>query len=347
MNIIQVVEKLDIGGLEKIVLELSNSFSNNNKVLIITLQEYDHNKINNWISLNKNIEVISLAKKTNSQNKIIGMFNIVNIILKMRKTIKSFKPDVIHTHHIGPLFYSVLSSWLTNINIVHTEHDIWYFSDKKNAFIRKFLLGLKKHKTIALTNEMERELQQFLKTKNTKTIFNGIDIDCLKNIADAKRKLNIKEEFVIGCCGRVEDVKNHSYLIQQARKNKNVRFLIAGDGSLLDNLKKSSPENVTFLGHQNNLSLFFSAIDVFCLPSKNEGLPLSILEAYFYNKPVYSTDVGNINEIICDYKYFINTNRDLDINEMKTSDHINMRPIIEDRFSLKNMSCEYLLAYKE
>lgn len=347
MNIIQVVEKLDIGGLEKIVLELSNKFSEEHNVLIITLQDYDKNKIENWILPNKNIRIISLFKNTISQNKINRLYEILKMILKMRKIIKKFNTDIIHTHHLGPLFYTTFSSIFKNVKIIHTEHDIWYMKNKKSAFIRKILFYVKKHQTVALTNQMEIEIQKNLKTKKTKTIFNGIDLDSFKYIENAKEQIKIYNKFVIGSCGRIEDVKNHIYLIEQAKKNKDIIFLIAGDGSLLEELKNKAPKNVIFLGHQNNLSLFFSAIDVFCLPSKNEGLPLSILEAYYYNKPVYTTNVGSIKEILCNENYFINTDNDLDIKEMKKLKKIEMKKTIENSFSLKNMSKQYLLTYEE
>lgn len=347
MNIVQVVEKLDIGGLEKIVLDLSNYLSSEHNILIISLQDFDRNKINNWISINKNITIKSLEKRTKNINKLNSWKNILKMILKMRIELNKFNPDIVHTHHIGPLIYTILSTLSKNTKIIHTEHDIWYLNNKKNKIIRKALLKVKNHKTIALTKKMETDLNQIFKIKNTKTIFNGIDLDTLTSITDAKQKLNIEEEFVIGCCGRIEEVKNHRYLIEQAKQFKDVRFLIAGNGSLFNELSSDAPNNVTFLGHQNNLSLFFSAIDAFCLPSNNEGLPLSILEAYFYNKPVYATNVGSIKEIISDEKYFIKTTENLDILRMKEDKYVNMRDKIINHFSLQNMSTKYLMTYKE
>jgi glycosyltransferase involved in cell wall biosynthesis len=343
MRIVQIVEKLDIGGLEKIAIDLSNNLSKEHEVLIISLQSFDKDKIKKWIEINDNIIVVSLFKDKDKSNYL----NILKMIIKMRNLILKFKPDVIHSHHIGPLLYSILSTIGIKLKIVHTEHDIWYLNNKKNLFIRKILGLIKNHKTIALTNNMEKVLNNKFNIRNTDTVFNGINLECLTYVSDAKQKLNIDEDFVIGCCGRIEKVKNHKYLIEQAKKHKNIRFLIAGGGSLLEEFKKESPSNVTFLGHQNNLSLFFSAIDVFCLPSENEGLPLSILEAYYYNLPVYSTNVGSINEIICDQKYFIKTNEDLNIFKIKENKKINMKENIENQFSLLSMTNNYLSKYED
>lgn len=347
MKIMQVVEKLDVGGLEKIVLNLSNKFAEDNEILIISLQDFNISKINKWVKMNEKIRFQSLYKKNEKIDKWLRFQNIFKMILKLRKEISDFRPDVIHTHHVGPLFYSVISTCFNKTKIIHTEHDIWYLNDKKNRFLRKYLYKIKKHKTIALSNRMATELKENYEMENISSIFNGIDIDRLKIIKNAKEKLKIKEKFVIGTCGRIEDVKNQLYLIEQARKQKDVRFLIAGSGSLLDELKSKAPDNVTFLGHQNDLSLFFSAIDVFCLSSKNEGFPLSILEAYYYNKPVFSTNVGNINEIIRDDYYFFRTNEDLDIEKMKRIKEINMKEKIKNHFSLNSMTKNYLLSYKE
>jgi len=343
MKIIQVVEKLDVGGLERIVMDLSNNLSEKHKVLIISLQDFDKKKIKKWIKINENVEVLSLFKNKESNNAL----SIFKTILKMRSLILNFKPDVVHSHHLGPLLYSTLSTLGLKVKIIHTEHDVWYLNNKKSFFIRKSLSFIKKHKTIALTKKMEKVLNNKFKIKNTDIIFNGINFENLNYIDNAKQKLNINEDFVIGCCGRIEKVKNHKYLIEQARKNKDIRFLIAGEGSLLEELKKKSPKNVTFLGHQNDLSLFFSAIDIFCLPSENEGLPLSILEAYYYNIPVYSTKVGSINEIICDEAYFINTSEDLNVFNIKENKKIKMKENIENQFSLLSMTKKYLLTYED
>ncbi len=350
MKIIQVVEKLDIGGLEKIVLELSNYFSKDHKVLIISIKDFDKEKINNWIKINDSVKIKCLHKNTEDKNKVMKILNIIKMIVKMRKIINKFNPDIIHTHHIGPLFYSSLASVLRKNKLIHTDHDTWYLKEKKNFELRKKIYKLKPHETVALSNGMQDELNNIYKIKNTSVVFNGIDLDKLKEVVNAKEILKIKEEFVIGSCGRIESVKNHEYLINQAKNLKDVRFIIAGSGSLLNKLKATAPDNVTFLGHQDDLSLFFSAIDVFCLPSKNEGLPLSILEAYYYNKPVFCTDVGNIKEIICSKDHFLNTKKNLDIKNIKKIEKeitINMKENIINYFSLDSMAKNYLLRYKE
>ena len=181
MKIIQVVEKLDVGGLERIVMDLSNNLSEKHKVLIISLQDFDKKKIKKWIKINENVEVLSLFKNKESNNAL----SIFKTILKMRSLILNFKPDVVHSHHLGPLLYSTLSTLGLKVKIIHTEHDVWYLNNKKSFFIRKSLSFIKKHKTIALTKKMEKVLNNKFKIKNTDIIFNGINFENLNYIDNA------------------------------------------------------------------------------------------------------------------------------------------------------------------
>lgn len=345
MKIVQLVESLNIGGLEKIALTLSNELSTDHDITIISLNKVDKVLVNKWIPLNANIKLISLEKES-EQEKSGSKMAIFNLLKRLRSLLKDINPDVIHTHHIGPLFYASLSTPFSKIKRVHTEHDIWYLKNPKSLFLKRLLSFITPHETVALTNSMKLELEKKFNIKKVTTVFNGIDLEQLRKIENAKNILKIKEDLVLGSCGRIVEVKNHKYLLQEAVLNPSVRFLIAGDGELLEGLKSQAPENVTFMGHQNDLSLFYSAIDALIIPSKNEGLPLSILESYYLNKAVFSTDVGSVHEVISDKKYLIKTSNNLKIQNIKNNLKINMKDIILKSFSLKGMKENYLNLYR-
>jgi len=102
----------------------------------------------------------------------------------------------------------------------------------------------------------------------------------------ARRALRLPDSGrLIGSAGRLEPVKGHALLIEAlAALPTDVTLVLAGDGSqrpILEALaaRLGVAERVHFLGHIDSIVTFYRALDVFCLPSVAEGLPLSVLEA--------------------------------------------------------------------
>jgi glycosyltransferase involved in cell wall biosynthesis len=119
---------------------------------------------------------------------------------------------------------------------------------------------------------------------------------------------------IIGMVARVAEAKDYETLARAAAevvaKKKKVRFLIVGDNSGHEVyrrhyafVKKLLAENgvdpyFVFAGHQNDVTRFLQAMDIFVLSTHSEGLPLVILEAMAMGKPVVATNVGGIPEIV-------------------------------------------------
>jgi glycosyltransferase involved in cell wall biosynthesis len=85
---------------------------------------------------------------------------------------------------------------------------------------------------------------------------------------------------------------------------EDIGLLLAGDGSVRTKLqalvkKLGLSQRVFFLGHVQDMKSFYRLLDVFCLSSNNEGLPLAPLEAQACNVPVVLTDVGGCKEAVC------------------------------------------------
>ena len=115
---------------------------------------------------------------------------------------------------------------------------------------------------------------------------------------------------VIGISARLEHVKGVDIALEAlARLDgeavRDVTLAIAGSGSLLATLEQQAvalgiADRVAFLGHLDDMAAFYPALDVFCLPSRAEGLPLSLLEAQSCAIPVVATRVGGVCDAVCD-----------------------------------------------
>jgi len=90
-----------------------------------------------------------------------------------------------------------------------------------------------------------------------------------------------------------------------SKKSKNVRFVLAGDGSERDKLESiieryGLQKSFTLIGHTENMDYFYKDLDLYINTSIHEGIPMSILEAMSYGLPVIAPEVGGIGEIIDD-----------------------------------------------
>lgn len=141
-----------------------------------------------------------------------------------------------------------------------------------------------------------------------KIIHNAIDIEKFKFDEVARKKLRkelgIKDNtVVIGHVGRFVQQKNHTFLVdvfkEYHKKNPDSKLLLVGSGPLEDKIKKKVEklglkDSVLFLGQRDDINKLYSAMDVFCLPSLYEGLPVVGVEAQASGLPcVFSDKITN------------------------------------------------------
>lgn len=154
-----------------------------------------------------------------------------------------------------------------------------------------------------------------LEPKHIALIYNGIDQERFKpreasEIAEEKRRLGLSpDKKIIGSIGRLSSVKGQKYLVLAAeeliKRRQDVQFLLIGDGEerapLLSLIRSKKLErNVVLCPGIKDTALGLSVMDVFVMPSLQEGLGLSILEAQAQGVPVVATRVGGIPTAIED-----------------------------------------------
>ncbi len=137
-----------------------------------------------------------------------------------------------------------------------------------------------------------------------KIIHNAIDIDKFRFDEVARKKLRkefgIKDStIVIGHVGRFVQQKNHTFLVdvfeEYHEKNPDSKLLLVGSGPLEDKIKKKVEKlglknSVLFLGQRDDINKLYSAMDIFCLPSLYEGLPVVGVEAQATGLPCMFSD---------------------------------------------------------
>jgi glycosyltransferase involved in cell wall biosynthesis len=166
---------------------------------------------------------------------------------------------------------------------------------------------------IAVSRQMQFALQDRYPTCDTVYLPNGIDPARLKPVRDpslVRWDLKLSRRApVIAMIGRLAPVKGADLFLWAAhrmlRARPELRFLVIGEGPERGALEALARElglegGVRFLGHRDDLPDLLQIVDVVLMPSRHEGMPLSLLEALALGKPVVAAAVGGIPEVLRD-----------------------------------------------
>ena len=249
---------------------------------------------------------------------------------KIQKIIQDFKPDIVHTHasKAGALGRRAAFNAKTP-QIYHTFHGHVfhsYFGSLKTNLYKNIERRLAKKSTniIAISELQKRELSEIHRicpAEKIKVIPLGFDLVPFYTNTEAKRKefrskWKIKEnEVAIGIVGRIVPIKDHVFFIHVIEKvikktSKNIRVFIVGDGEEKVNIQaliatkklsfssNKNPALFQFTSWIKNVDEVNAGMDIICLTSKNEGTPVSLIEAQASGNPIVSTNVGGIENVI-------------------------------------------------
>ncbi|GLT18913.1 glycosyl transferase [Vibrio zhanjiangensis] len=300
-TVIHVVQHLSPGGLETLAINMLKFASSKSNVLIVSLEGNKQDAIKNW-SVLKNIshKLVFMGKPAGLSKKTV---------LSLYRLFKQVKPDVVHTHHIGPLIYGASAARLAGIkNLVHTEHDAWHLNNPKRRLLQSAILALTHPQVVADADVVKMQLDTKLKYHKVAVIKNGVDCERFSpgNQKNARTQLGLLlSDTIIGSAGRLEEVKGHDLLLRAMPfVDSKVKLVIAGDGTKRQTLIQLAKDlhisdRVYFLGLVDDMPNFYRALDVFCLPSRCEGFPLATLEAQACGIPTVAHDVGGTKETLC------------------------------------------------
>lgn len=361
MKICLVTTGLGVGGAEKQVCDLADVYEQKeNEVIIISLTGTPDIK-----PINNKVRIYSF-------NMQKSFFSLFITLIRVRKVIKQFSPDVVHSHMLHANIFCRLIRLCTKIKVlISTAHNTY-----EGNLIWMTLYRFTDFLATISTNVSEASVEAFLKSKascKNKMIvqYNGIDCDNFSpsymDRVEYREKLKIKnEDILLLSIGRLTEAKNHSMLLScfsDIKENfSNVKLAIIGTGELRENLQQkieslNIQDSVFMLGTSFDIKQWMSASDIFVLTSKWEGMPLVICEAMSCEKIVVSTDCGGVREIIdgCGYispvdnnsKYIENLKfaLSLDANERLALGKKSRKKILEN-FSLDKVSDEWLALYK-
>ena len=302
--IAHLIYRLDIGGLERVMLNCINQMQGEKfQHVIISLTD-----ANNFAQAEHNhIEVFCLGKKQGSD---------LGIHFKLFKLLRKIKPAILHTYNLPTIEYHPIS-WLAGVKgHIHAEHgrDIGdpQGLNKKHNFLRKLMANFIQ-RYVCVSEDLHQWLISTVGISQGKALLiqNGINTDHF-NLPKTLNKENTKQlRFAI--VARITPVKDHQNLLnafvllqEQIGSAKMPQLAIVGDGEQRAQLEQYCQDHalstVEFLGARDDIAQILANTDVFVLSSIAEGIPMTILEAMSGKTPIVATRVGGIPEVVDDAK---------------------------------------------
>jgi len=243
---------------------------------------------------------------------------------RMWRTLRRLRPDIVHTRNLGTLDMQLAAAAAGVRCRIHGEHG-WSPTDpqgldRRNLRRRRLLRSLPQA-YVAMSRDIARWLEQSI----------GVPAACVRQLycgADSERFRpegprpddlpwrGVKQDgdgapVVLGTVGRLDPIKNHAGLLRAFRAildrhpewQPRLRLIIAGDGPLRDELvamtRDLGLERFTWLpGARGDVPQLMRAMDVFVLPSINEGISNTILEAMATGLPVVASRCGGNPELV-------------------------------------------------
>lgn len=301
--IVQVVQHLQPGGIETMALDLMQEYAKHSQVHIICLEGNKQDVIKAWPRLKQWESELHFLEKSPGLNFML--------LFRLAKLLWRLKANIVHSHHIGPLLYGGLAARFVGIkHLIHTEHDAWHLTETARRKLQGQLLFLVRPIIVADCDAVASALLEAYPNSRPNVILNGIDTQRFTPVdeltkATLRQQFNLPQQvFLLGCAARLEAVKDHNSLLHAlSLLPEYVCLALAGQGSLKSQLEQTChqlgiQDRVFFLGALDNMADFYPCIDAFCLPSLNEGLPLSPLEAQACDVPAIVSDVGGCSNIV-------------------------------------------------
>lgn len=253
-----------------------------------------------------------------------NFFSDRKALKKIKAIIKEYQPDIVHTHaaKAGALGRKAAADCGVPV-ILHTFHGHVfhsYFNKFKTEIFRQIekRLASKSSGIIAISDIQKDELVNVFKIApehKVKVIPLGFDLNPFhENLVEKRGKVrteyHLTDEIAVAIVGRLAPIKNHDLFLEavkltQEKTKQKLVFFIVGDGELRDELeakvnvlKSETGADIRFTSWIRDIKTFNAGMDIICLTSNNEGTPVSLIEAQATNKPVVTTDVGGVRDIV-------------------------------------------------
>ncbi len=330
-RILRIHNRLIIGGPTLHVLNLTKFLPPEFETLLLVGKKEAHEKDASYLAEEMGVRTVAVPAMGRSMNP----YGDYQAYRQVKRIIREFKPDIVHTHAAKPGAVGRMAAQALRPVIVHTYHGHVfhsYFNTTKTQFIIRTerFLAKKTDALIAISNQQKQELVDDFKIARPdkfRIIPLGFELDKFFEGQPGKRQ-KFREEFrlsddelAIGIVGRLVPVKNHFLFIDalhyalQHSKQPICGFIIGdgdnrraleiharGLGIIFSHRRDDPGVQLVFTSWRQDIDVVNAGLDIVAMTSLNEGTPVSLIEAQAANKPIVSTRVGGITDIVLENK---------------------------------------------
>jgi glycosyltransferase involved in cell wall biosynthesis len=295
MKIVQLLPSLDLGGMERLAVDLARQQKAEGHEPAIYCTSHPG----------------QLAPEAEAANVPVHPFGkttgfSLRLIRDLASRLRVDCPDVLHAHNALVLHYGIAAARLARVPVViNTRHGGNMNWDPHCERIWRH--AVRWIDSVVFVSEGVREYyvtKDRLSRRNTSVIYNGIDVD--KFTANPAHPTTHLPRFRVGCVGRLVPAKDHVTMIRSfamvSAAMPEAELHILGDGpcraAISQTIESLGIANRVFLhGASLDVSGFLSTLDLFVLSSVDEGLPISLMEALAAGLPVVSTRLPGLTEL--------------------------------------------------
>jgi len=243
-------------------------------------------------------------------------------LTQLYRLMRQVRPHIVHTHTAKAGLLGRLAGRFAGVPvIVHTFHGHildGYFSPLKTRVVlaAERVLARFTDRIVSVSDAVRRELlaKRIGRPESHTVVPLGLDLEPFLG-ADGYRGILRGElglgagDLIVGIVARLVPIKRHDVFLEAARrvaeKVANCHFLVVGNGErrseLEDRVRQLGlGQRVRFLGWRADLPIIYGDLDVVVLSSRNEGLPVSLIEAMAAARPVVATRVGGVPDLVED-----------------------------------------------
>lgn len=379
-KVLRIINRFNLGGPTYNAAYLTKYLTPDFETLLIGGIHQESETDSTFILNNLGIE----ARILGTMKRDVGINDDWDAYREIKKIIKEFKPDIVHTHASKAGVLGRYAAFSSKVPVtVHTFHG-HVFHSYFNKLKTNFYLNLERYlakrtsKIIAISELQKQELVNTFKiAPNEKfSVINlGFELDRFsKNRKDLRKQFRedygLKEsEIAISIIGRLVPIKNHKLFLQMANQlitnYNNLRFFIVGDGESKEELinycqsnnlsfstNKSDKAAICFTSWIKNIEYALAGSDIITLTSLNEGTPVSLIEAQAAAKPIVTTNVGGVADVVVanktafvhnlsDKEGFINSTENL-IKSASLRDKMGKegQQFVQNRFSVTRLASD-------
>jgi glycosyltransferase involved in cell wall biosynthesis len=327
-RVLRIINRLNLGGPTYNAANLTKYIDGEFETLLVSGMTDDSEESSEFILHRLDLHPVYIREMYRELNP----FRDYKAYFRLREIIRDFRPDIVHTHAAKAGAVGRLAAHHEGVPIiVHTFHGHVFHSYFGMLKTRVFLeieryLGRRTHAIVTLSEIQKSELaDQFRVAPHHKfeIIPLGFDLSRFTENKEEKRKAfrtkyNIADdEVAISIVGRLVPVKNHAMFLRalkivSEKTTKKIRAFIIGDGEERQNVEKMATglglkfnntdlteRNIlTFTSWIKDVDVSNAGSDIIALTSFNEGTPVSLIEAQASGRPIVSTRVGGIADVV-------------------------------------------------